>query len=1112
MAYNSFVRALSPSVAATSSVAPGALPQAQATARHLALQAGHTVEELIAMIPSDYRLGLADAMHGIAATAGKLWSAKSTVARWIQHQSAGTYPSHMRIKAPEVQLTRAFAEDASGVQHRQSLLAAHKTYQDQLLANGIRAKQDDVRFLEASLTAERLFNELLPIVEQRGKELVAASKSPNFRTDQETREVTLIGWEESEATIATARHMVEDVLVYAFRVIAIVEARETVMAKKITKKKELAKSADIEMADATKPGPSMQSMIDKAISKRLKNTGGSKQVSGPFGSYAPTDQRSSCAETRAVWKEETLVRQRPSLRGSQTAEALHAQARAEGSESNTRRRRLYGQKEKEKEDGFCWSEEVGQGERKGESVVAFIDVDPNWISDYRLIPDELLIVPFPVAVSNLIFCTPVSIIQANSYKNLIHRGPNVNLPLDIELDLSVGLKYLFPRPRNSDLILKAWTDFATRLRWRIYFAFTQEETPYDPEFEVAEPPKKDVKLPILPYYLERGLLEGRRFVYNTIAKIPQETERPCKSLMPDHRRIKEFLISNNYVVTMTDKNLGVAVSERTWLDGKCLELLADRNNYVQIHDIQMQQFCNDQCKAMEELAELADQLCYHTNSDQISKFFRSLKTEEGKPHVVPTFYGIPKIHKEPVKVRPIIPCHSAIQNPAAKFCSKLLKPIIESVPTNIIGSKDMALKLSKLKLLPNRQWYFVTGDVVAYYPNIPLDECLNIALKAYEYCYSMDTEVDRLQHKMFAKALKVGNRNLILQYNKKHYLQKNGLAMGVSDSPDLAILYGWRFEHERGVMTDPQIPFYGRYIDDIGMIVYASSEAEAMTVANSIKFDGCTIEWNVSNHYTTFLDMTLYRDENNCVQHMPFRKQRSHQERIPWISHHPIDVKRGTYIGEMSRLATLCSLRSHYVDAIHSLCSLYLARGYPKQLVLKWTKDNMQTRWHNRLTVKEKREHNDVLVLKSEFNTAWNYFNAKELGDTIIGYWRGWLAAAEAGQFTARFPDERDSKDLSEAMEDVSLRVRSNLGDWRIPDIRKTSMDRYSRVIVSRKRTRNLFDLTSLWKKTVLTTLDNDAFEPEENVIRLHRRDSDSDMDVDDPDKLFDVLGYRQLV
>jgi hypothetical protein len=79
------------------------------------------------------------------------------------------------------------------------------------------------------------------------------------------------------------------------------------------------------------------------------------------------------------------------------------------------------------------------------------------------------------------------------------------------------------------------------------------------------------------------------------------------------------------------------------------------------------------------------------------------KMEEGKSHVVLLFYRIPKIHKEPVKVQPMIPCHSAIQNPAAKFCSKMLKLIVISVPTiatNIIGSKDMAIKSSKLQLLP----------------------------------------------------------------------------------------------------------------------------------------------------------------------------------------------------------------------------------------------------------------------------------------------------------------------------------------------------------------------------------------------------------------------------
>ena len=206
----------------------------------------------------------------------------------------------------------------------------------------------------------------------------------------------------------------------------------------------------------------------------------------------------------------------------------------------------------------------------------------------------------------------------------------------------------------------------------------------------------------------------------------------------------------------------------------------------------------------------------------------------------------------------------------------------------------------------------------------------------------------------------------------------------------------------------------------------------------------------------------------------------------------------------------LCSLHSHYIDTIKSLCSLYLARSYPKNLVLKWTKDNITTCWHNHLMIPEnKQEHDDVLVLKSEFNTTWNYFNAKELGDTILGYWHGWLAAAESGSFSTRYPDEREVFSLHETTADLCLPLESN-GEWCLMlDIRKIGFSN-KRVLVSRKHTRNLFDLTSLWKKTVLTTLDEDALDTDNN-INIHHANSDSDMDVDNPDYLFNILGYRQL-
>jgi hypothetical protein len=33
----------------------------------------------------------------------------------------------------------------------------------------------------------------------------------------------------------------------------------------------------------------------------------------------------------------------------------------------------------------------------------------------------------------------------------------------------------------------------------------------------------------------------------------------------------------------------------------------------------------------------------------------------------------------------------------------------------------------------------------------------------------------------------------------------------------------------------------------------------------------------------------------------------------------------------------------------------------------------------------------DVLVLKTQYNITWNYFNSHELGDIIFNYWREWL-------------------------------------------------------------------------------------------------------------------------
>jgi len=240
-----------------------------------------------------------------------------------------------------------------------------------------------------------------------------------------------------------------------------------------------------------------------------------------------------------------------------------------------------------------------------------------------------------------------------------------------------------------------------------------------------------------------------------------------------------------------DKNLGIAVSERTWLIEKCLDLLGDDNDYTCIDPLTAIQKLDKKCTEMEVIASLAE--VHLHNGKQIGKYLRHLITPPKEKHNVPLFYGIPKIHKEPVKMRPIIPCHSTVQNPAARYVSKILKPIIQLAPSIIHGTKDLAIKLSKIQLSMSRKFYLITRDAAAYYPSIPIEKCINIVGAFYMEFYHngiMPTDTIKLHEAhIFLRCFNVGNQELILRYEDKMYLQKQGLAMGVADSPNLANLF-----------------------------------------------------------------------------------------------------------------------------------------------------------------------------------------------------------------------------------------------------------------------------------------------------------------------------------
>ncbi|EMD30437.1 hypothetical protein CERSUDRAFT_101380 [Gelatoporia subvermispora B] len=118
--------------------------------------------------------------------------------------------------------------------------------------------------------------------------------------------------------------------------------------------------------------------------------------------------------------------------------------------------------------------------------------------------------------------TPLSILEAARFRNAIHLSPGVVVPRDLQHDLSVGVKYLYYQPRRKQLIMAAWEDFERRLRWRLFFSFSQwPPKPYDPDYAIEKEPTKKAP-PRLPHFMENGLRRGRAYCESVIAKVPEK--------------------------------------------------------------------------------------------------------------------------------------------------------------------------------------------------------------------------------------------------------------------------------------------------------------------------------------------------------------------------------------------------------------------------------------------------------------------------------------------------------------------------------------------------------------------------------------------------------------
>ena len=229
----------------------------------------------------------------------------------------------------------------------------------------------------------------------------------------------------------------------------------------------------------------------------------------------------------------------------------------------------------------------------------------------------------------------------------------------------------------------------------------------------------------------------------------------------------------------------------------------------------------------------------------------------------------------------------------------------------------------------------------------------------------------------------------------------------------------------------------------------------------------------------------------------------SHRERIPWSSAHPLDVKRGTFSSEISRLATLCSDKSVYLTQCDEAVNLYIGRGYPKAVVRNWLDRQLEKRWEDRVSDKPEEASGDTFfTLKTHFNEAWESFNVGELQSKITSEWKTYLNRTSSSLGKRRrqtnglgHPDQRPARRVRVGIQGNNIPGQSRLGFFsedgahpvlavglgtnsrsrdHLVEMEYQKVSKWTRewinsakFLVSRRKNTQLWDITRTWNKVV---------------------------------------------
>ena len=292
----------------------------------------------------------------------------------------------------------------------------------------------------------------------------------------------------------------------------------------------------------------------------------------------------------------------------------------------------------------------------------------------------------------------------------------------------------------------------------------------------------------------------------------------------------------------------------------------------------------------------------------------------------PKYYGLPKIHKQGVPLRPIISSRGSATYESAKELAKILKPLVGKSPHHVQNNQDFLDSIRGIKIKPEE--CIMSYDVSALF-TLPIKPAINIIEQQLKEDKDLHSRTNMKIHHIIS-LLRFCLNNSYFSFQGRFYQQTEGAAMGSPISPIVANLFMEDLEVQV-IRTSPTPPsLWKMFVDDTFTIIKKEDRSSFLQHLNSIhqniKF---TCEEVRDDGSMPFLDILVTPKEDGSLSTSVFRKPTHTDLYLQWASQHTISSKYSVAGTLYHRAKTVCSDQQLQKKEEDHLCQALQKCKYP---------------------------------------------------------------------------------------------------------------------------------------------------------------------------------------